>query len=240
MRRWWWFLFMFILSFFLLNIFFLSSRKKQIFQRKNFTVVVKEIKQINIFVSTLKRNETKYEYLKREFSSFSSLKEHGIHFNFIAFERQTKLQREGFISPDQKDENFKHEIFQQLKFQNQFKPRNTRESSILNQTLDFISMFKKIKHKCKSMEDVFLYMEDDFTLCPDAFWHFLSIYKWGLNHVNLWSGIRFSIGFSGIMMQCRDIDSMLNTIQRECLKQPIPIDMIISNWWNPLNGITKE
>jgi hypothetical protein len=199
---------------------------------------VKEIKQINIYVSTLKRNLTKYNYLKREFQSFSTLKEHGIQFKFIAFER---FQSSTDLTILQKDGNFDHEIFQQSSFHHQFKPKNQRESLLLNQTLDFISMFEKIKEKCKiRMDDIFLYMEDDFTLCPNSFWHFLSIYKWGLNHVHLWSGIRFSIGFSGVMMQCRDIDSMLNVIKKECLNQPIPINMIISNWWNPLNGISKE
>eukprot|EP01080_Neovahlkampfia_damariscottae_P002629 gene2629-3826_t len=232
------------------NISNLLNRNKEIIQVNEKTKIkekVMDIKEINIFVSTLKRNETKYLYLKEQFQSFeeyfNEFKQ--IKLKYHAMERQNNddiNQKDDNLNLLKKSKSFYYSKFKQMKFKNQFKPKNKREKNILNQTLDFISLFNKIKKNnycLNNSKGIFLYLEDDFILCPNSFFHFISLLKWSKNNLNRWSGIRFSIGFNGILFQCRDINHILKIIKNNCLKQPIPIDMIITNWFNSLNGETK-
>ena len=140
-----------------------SSLKKT----KNKSII--DIKELNIFVSTLKRNETKYKYLKKQFKSFEiyfkEFKE--IKLNFNVFERENNKRKEEKEDKDlkelKKSKNFSYSTFKQIKNEIKIEIKSEREKNILNQTLDFLSLFKKIKNEyCKGLNSkkIFLYLED--------------------------------------------------------------------------------
>jgi hypothetical protein len=113
------------------------------------------------------------------------------------------------------------------------RPNYIRYDPVLKQNLDWVTMMAEYKKICKPNQ-VFLYMEDDFTPCRHADTHIMSVYHWALKHRSEWKSIRMTFGFSGLLLQCDDLDEYLKYVWERFLSplHPIyPIDYGLAEYW---------
>lgn len=196
---------------------------------------LKHLPKFRVLTPTFLRNQTKFQYLKESFQSFNiEFTTYNISFEYIAFKR---LRNHTFV-PFQ-DPNFNFKTFTISKDYKMIKTNTIREKKIMEHNLDWITMMDTFQNQCE-LDEIFLLLEDDFILCKSSFWHLFSMYKWALNNMNLWSGIRMGIGLSGIFIQCKDIKPILNHIKPTALSKPMPIDMLIVGYWNSVAGLTLK
>eukprot|EP01080_Neovahlkampfia_damariscottae_P004263 gene4263-7599_t len=205
--------------------------------------------KIQIIMPTMYRRTTGYEYLGKTFRSFSSsLSGLNVDFQVNAFERKSIFNNDVPL----KDSNFKLTKFQQderlrsfLKDPDQELKRVQKKYGEVNiekihkwnnQALDWMAMMNIWRNTNCSDSKIFLYMEDDFEICDGAMSHILSLYQWGEMHLDEWLVIRLTFGFSGLLMQCRDIPKFMEVIEKTSINQSFPIDTALALFWDPFNS----
>jgi hypothetical protein len=184
-----------------------------------------------VFASpTVNRTRTGYTYMRNSFDAIQKVFSKFIDFEYYAFSHSDFgeiLSHPRFI----------HKTHAPYSLPVKFTPRTKKESKILQQSLDWIKMMRSMKRNCPK-DGIFMIMEDDFRVCPHSLWHFLTILKWAANNKQFWSAVRMSIGLNGILFQCRDVDDLLKVVEAKCLNDPIPVDMVVPQWWNSINGLS--
>jgi hypothetical protein len=109
-----------------------------------------------------------------------------------------------------------------------------------NQALDWIAMMTIWSHQNCSGNEIFLYLEDDYLICPDAAAHIISLYQWAEMHLDEWMVIRMTFGFSGLFLQCRDIPKFIKIIEKKSIHHSFPIDTALALWWDPFINQDKK
>jgi hypothetical protein len=87
-----------------------------------------------------------------------------------------------------------------------------------NHNLNWIKMMERWKTVCNNAE-VFLYMDDDTELCPDAAHTLISSYFYSLKHRYSWFSVRFTNTFSGMFWKCSEIGTLIERIKHHALKK---------------------
>lgn len=145
------------------------------------------------------------------------------HFHFVPYQIPSSIAKPEWLIQDQKVGS---NNFRSLEEERKVKVRYQNEAIIM--------VLKEWKRKFADPDgnDVFLYMEDDFVLCPNAAaLHLISLYYWALRRRRLWRAVRISHGFNGLFLQSRDIDEFIQVIHYDLY---YPFDYQIGNWWSSL------
>eukprot|EP01132_Coremiostelium_polycephalum_P006674 gene6674-8256_t len=95
---------------------------------------------------------------------------------------------------------------------------------VRQQTLDIVSLFKKVKGK----SDYILFIEDDFPFCPSS----LSIFNYIIKKSNIydpnWNIIRTSFGMNGLIIKSSEIELLEKYLYGNRFIKPA--DLLISEW----------
>eukprot|EP01080_Neovahlkampfia_damariscottae_P012478 gene12478-6226_t len=142
------------------------------------------------------------------------------------------------LSPTDEEPSFKDGRFLMIPYDKvNFYPKTVastkEEVEIFNKNLDWIKMMERWKAVCNGAE-VFLYLDDETEICPDAGHTLISTYLYLLKHRYSFLSARLSNDFSGIFLQCREIKTMINRVKTHAMKQTpvIPYDVSFRLWWS--------
>jgi hypothetical protein len=102
-----------------------------------------------------------------------------------------------------------------------------------NHNLNWIKMMERWKTVCNNAE-VFLYMDDDTELCPDAAHTLISSYFYALKHRYSWFSVRFTNTFSGMFWKCSEIGTLIERIKHHALKKgnTVSLETSFRIWWS--------
>jgi hypothetical protein len=93
----------------------------------------------------------------------------------------------------------------------------------------FLEMMRKwISIDCDNSE-IFMFLTDTTTFCPNTFPHFASLYQWAEQHVDEWTSIQMGFGYNSVLMQCRDIPQMIEAIEASNEHYEESISMMIDS-----------
>jgi hypothetical protein len=195
--------------------------------------------RLRIIIPTIPR-EGKYDYLYQTFESVSNnFGKLNIDFNVIAFSRSS--QKPAIVHP-----RFKFIQIEDIQLSPERTPKPlegyVRGPKVLRQNLDWIAMMEKWKTMCVPGE-IYLYMEDDFTICPHAEQHILSTYLWALKHRSAWKSLRISIGFNGLFMKCEDTAEYIAHVWENALnpqKVLYPVDYSLGMMWTSVGKLPQD
>eukprot|EP01080_Neovahlkampfia_damariscottae_P000015 gene15-4266_t len=188
--------------------------------------------KLNIVVQTISRKNTGYNYLEQSFSSFKrNFNKINLKFDYFAFSRKTNEK------PNIKDDSF-HFIETSDDLISKYKPPLINKSDqksklIYEQSRDFLKLLLTWKQKCKK-DEIFLFMEDDFTMCPNAALNIAQIYFWSLKRKTKFHAVRIGFGFNGLLLPCNNIDEMVNHITKCCYHPKTyayPHDTGLATYW---------
>jgi hypothetical protein len=187
--------------------------------------------KLDIIMPTIPRDRNGYTYLEQSVSShFRVFGAMNVDVNVYAYSRSVD-------KPLIFDKRFHFKTIKPITLAGDRlpskRPGYVRYDSVLGQNLDWVTMMSEYKKVCKQNQ-IFLYMEDDFTSCPLADTHIMSVFHWALKHRSEWKSIRLTFGFSGLLMQCDDIDEYLKYVWEHFLsphESIYPIDYGLAEYW---------
>ena len=186
--------------------------KPEFEEYKNF----KNSEQINFVIPTYYRKRNGHNYLIRTFESiYNTFSKFSINFQVFTFEKK------GQATEPFKHSRFHYKTFEHYKIPTKIKDFSERDHKILKQNLDWISMMVEYRKICKKGE-IFIYLEDDFILCPNSISHILSSYNYVKNNQNIF-GLKFSFGLSGNILRCENIEKLvLKAIEKVFIENQHP------------------
>jgi hypothetical protein len=223
----------------LLLIYMLIFNKKQKTVKKNPLEVKKLNEQtdksflkkeshiLNIVIPTVERRSVGFSYLSKTLTSLTnSFNQHQLRYKIHTFSKTINI-------PFQFS-NWVHHTFKTPRNPHNYKPviPTPRDAKILHQSLEWVEMMKMWYKDCHN-EDIFLYMEDDFTICPSSALQIYSLYHWMKLNKDV-PAIKFSFGLNGIIMRCKDIKHLLKHVQDRCFPNyhvPFPVDWAILDFY---------
>jgi len=97
-------------------------------------------------------------------------------------------------------------------------------------------MMEKYKTICQEKE-IFLYMDDEYDLCPKSENFLISTYFWALKHRSNFLSLRMGYNFNGMFLRCDQIGSIVEYVKSKSAKKGpiISIEDEIRNWWSNYN-----
>ncbi|EFC47205.1 hypothetical protein NAEGRDRAFT_57357 [Naegleria gruberi] len=118
----------------------------------------------------------------------------------------------------------------------QLSPRKKHQSN------DFYDMIKTVDSNFRVKDNTpIAIMEDDFIMCEGAYYHFGRIFE-KIHELESsgkdWVGYRFSFGLNGVLIQRKDLGSMLRFLERES-ETDTPIDWLLEQYFHQLNHYGK-
>jgi hypothetical protein len=191
------------------------------------SILKKEQNILNIVIPTVERRKVGFSYLNQTLTSLTtSFNEQQLKFNIHTFSKTPKI-------PFQFS-NWHHHFFKTPKNPKDYYPviPAERDAKILHQSLEWMEMMKIWENLCVK-EDIFLYMEDDFTICPSSTLQIYSLYHWMKLNKDV-PAIKFSFGLNGIIMRCNDVKLLLKHVQHVCFpnhRVPFPVDWAILDFY---------
>eukprot|EP01080_Neovahlkampfia_damariscottae_P007289 gene7289-11608_t len=196
--------------------------------------------KINIMVQTKYRLKNGFQYLEQSFKDFQT-KFESIGFEFDIFAMSPKL-RGNETKPNIDHPNFhfieidsKYLTKEHKKYKMAF-PKTIRETRLVSQSLNFIQAMSTFYKTIGKPGEIFLYMEDDFTICGNSVIQLASIYLWSLRHRSEYKAIRIGFGHSGILMKYDLIPEMIQISLERSIQIIYPIDYAIAGWWAKQEG----
>jgi hypothetical protein len=194
---------------------------------------------LRIIIPTIPR-DGKYLYLQRTVDSIGGMLHNmNVDYSVFAFSRSS-------IVPAISDPNFHFVQIPDLNTSSLEYPKmnhnDPKHQKILRQNLDWVAMMSEWKKTCYT-DEVYLYLEDDFTVCQNSETHIISLFYWALKHQKSWKSIRMGFGFSGLFMQCRDTESYLQHVWEKCLNPEsdvTPVDYSLAEYWTSLGRPTDR
>jgi len=202
--------------------------------------------KITLVLPTTYRARTGFKYLHKTHRSFSSaFKSLGLQYRMTAFERSA----ETFVDTGIRDPNFERVFFQRdIRNRDGFRSLEAEVTRLSrkytgvneekvqkwnNQSMDWVAMMKLWHSMNCGNSDFFLYIEDDYVICDGALSHFLSVFQWAEMNLNHWLVIRMTFGFSGLLMQCKDIPTFVKVIEEKSINESFPLDTALAIYWDP-------
>jgi len=125
-----------------------------------------------------------------DFPEFEELRTKYSHVPELVFMENTQKQEDRYANMDDPDD-----------FNN---PNDTPGKKVRYQTYDLISLMKLANNKSK----YFMFLEDDFPVCPKAFDTFYYIIRKATIYQPNWKAIRTSYGMNGIFIAGKELQSL--------------------------------
>eukprot|EP01080_Neovahlkampfia_damariscottae_P004387 gene4387-7762_t len=115
-------------------------------------------------------------------------------------------------------------------------PLSDEDQKIFDQNSDWIRMMEKYRTICQEKE-VFLYMDDEYELCPKSENFLISAYFWALKHRSNFASLRMGYNFNGMFLRCDQIGSIVEYVKSKSAKKGpiISIEDEVRNWWSSYN-----
>eukprot|EP01080_Neovahlkampfia_damariscottae_P006351 gene6351-10357_t len=184
--------------------------------------------KINIVIPTTKRRKVNYNYLIHTLTNLTkSFEEVNIDFKVNTFSTTKDIP---FKMP--KWNHFQFEM-SDISRNITVKIRTDRDSKIEKQTSSWIEMMKIWKKKCPK-DDIFLYMEDDFIICPQATVHLYSLYHTMKMRKDL-VAVKFGFGLNGIILRCNELEKLTKFVEKTCFvhnQPPFPVDWAVGDFYS--------
>jgi hypothetical protein len=103
-------------------------------------------------------------------------------------------------------------------------------SSIYKQNMDWMGMMTYWNEN--STDDLFIYLEDDFVICPNAALQLLQLYDWVKMNPSV-NGVKFSYGGSGMVLRRKNVPKYLNRVRYFCFQfNAAPVDWVLGDYWS--------
>ena len=106
-----------------------------------------------------------------------------------------------------------------------------------NQSNNFFDMMKTFLN-VSTLERNVVFMEDDFVMCEDVSSHFIHVLN-KASDPELFSGVRFSFGLNGVLVQRRDLPQMIYMCEEYAFKD-FPIDNLLEEFLNKKTKMGKD
>eukprot|EP01080_Neovahlkampfia_damariscottae_P010838 gene10838-3458_t len=188
--------------------------------------------KINFIIPTYYRRKNGHGYLIKTFESiYNIFSKYSLNFHVYAFEKKGQAK-----SPFQHS-RFHYETFDHYKIPTKLKVYSKRDHKLLKQNLDWISMMVAYRKMCEK-NDIFIYLEDDFTFCPNSLPHILAAYNYVKSNPDIF-GIKFSFGLNGNILRCSNIERIVLKAVEKCFvkdQHPKVIDWSLGDYWNQFFG----
>eukprot|EP01080_Neovahlkampfia_damariscottae_P006352 gene6352-10358_t len=184
--------------------------------------------KINIVIPTTKRTKVNFNYLVYTLTNLTkSFQESNIDFEINTFSTTKEIPF--------KMKHWNHFQFKKGELPSGIFPiiHSKRDSRIQKQSLEWLAMMKIWKKKCPK-DDIFLYMEDDFIICPQATVHLYSLYHMMKKRKDL-TAVKFSFGLNGIIMRCNDLSKLMEYATNNCFvnrEPPFPVDWAVGDFYS--------
>jgi len=172
-------------------------------------------------------NIKNFKTLERSFRSISdALEPTGVVFRVFG------------LSPEDTEPTFKDGRFLLIPYDKvNFRPKEVASSKkdieLFNENLNWIKMMERWKAVCNTAE-VFLYLDEETEICPDAAHTLISTYLYLLKHRYSWLSARLSHDFSGMFLKCSEIQTLIDRVKKHAMKSTyiLPYELSFRIWWS--------
>lgn len=187
--------------------------RPQLYLTQTIASIVEQLPSTNAALDSPWRNNIQFYIVNNkpgEFPEFDELHAKYSHVPELVFLENTEKQVDRFADqPDPDDFN---------------NPNDTPGRKVRHQTYDLISLMKLAKDK----STYFMFMEDDFPVCPKALDTFYYVLRKATYYIPDWKAIRTSYGMNGIFILGKELGNLATFFDTHVAHRPP--DGLVVEW----------